>query len=83
VVQGEQASALYEGTMSRGQSARLRLLAGSTIVVDETRSPYADYVESFYGPHAFSPQGVARRHLDVNTNVNHPLPIPSTEHEAP
>jgi predicted dehydrogenase len=44
---GESGEAFYEGRMTRSESARFRLSQGSSIVRDEQRSPYADYVESF------------------------------------
>jgi hypothetical protein len=34
--------------MTRGVSARFRVTQGDTVTIDETRSPYDDYVESFY-----------------------------------
>ncbi len=45
---GDAGSALYEGTMARGERARFRLVQGAMVVLDESRSPYDDYVESFY-----------------------------------
>jgi predicted dehydrogenase len=45
---GEEGEAYYEGTMARGQSARLRLTRGHEVVRDEPRNPYEEYVESFY-----------------------------------
>jgi predicted dehydrogenase len=47
-LEGDRGAVLYEGTMARGASARLRVTRGETVVVDEARSPYDDYVESFY-----------------------------------
>jgi predicted dehydrogenase len=34
--------------MARGASARFRVLRAGEVEIDETRSPYDDYVESFY-----------------------------------
>ena len=48
LLEGERGSAYYEGTMARGQAARFRLLQDGRVLVDEVRSPYDDYVESFY-----------------------------------
>lgn len=48
LLEGEAGEASYEGTMTRGPSARFRLLKGNDVVRDEARSPYDDYVESFY-----------------------------------
>jgi predicted dehydrogenase len=48
LLQGPDGGAYYEGTMARGPSARFRVLRKEEVVVDETRSPYDDYVESFY-----------------------------------
>jgi D-apiose dehydrogenase len=48
LIEGDEGEAYYEGTMTRGPSSRFRLLKGIDIVSDETRSPYDDYVESFY-----------------------------------
>jgi D-apiose dehydrogenase len=48
VLEGDRGGVLYEGPMARGASARFRVTHGETVVVDETRSPYDDYVESFY-----------------------------------
>jgi predicted dehydrogenase len=48
VLEGDRGGVLYEGPMARGASARFRVTQGETVVIDETRSPYDDYVESFY-----------------------------------
>jgi D-apiose dehydrogenase len=48
LVVGERGEAYFEGTMVRGERARFRLVSGKAVVLDETRSPYDDYVESFY-----------------------------------
>lgn len=45
---GDRGEAFYEGRMTRGESARFRLTAGTEVVLDETRSPTDDYVESFH-----------------------------------
>jgi len=45
---GDWGEAYYEGTMTRGQSARLRLTAGDRLVQEESLSPYEQYTESFY-----------------------------------
>jgi hypothetical protein len=34
--------------MARGVSSRFRVTQGDAVVIDEDRSPYDDYVESFY-----------------------------------
>ena len=48
ILEGDRGAVLYEGTMTRGVSARFRVTQGDTVAIDETRSPYDDYVESFY-----------------------------------
>jgi len=48
LLQGDRGTAYYEGTMARGQAARFRLVEGGRTILDEARSPYDDYVESFY-----------------------------------
>jgi predicted dehydrogenase len=48
LLEADRGGVLYEGPMARGASARFRVTQGETVVIDETRSPYDDYVESFY-----------------------------------
>jgi D-apiose dehydrogenase len=48
LVAGEEGEAYYEGTLTRGEAARFRLFKGGEAVRDEARSPYDDYVDSFY-----------------------------------
>ncbi len=48
LLQGPDGVAYYEGTMARGVSARFRVGRRDRTLIDETRSPYDDYVESFY-----------------------------------
>jgi len=38
----------YQGTLTRGDSSRLRTIRRGELVLDETRSPYDDYLENFY-----------------------------------
>ncbi len=45
---GPDGEAYYEGSLTRGESARFRLSRGHEVVHDEARRPYEDYVESFY-----------------------------------
>jgi len=45
---GERGETFYEGTMTRGETSRLRIEQNHATVVDETRSPLDDYVEAFY-----------------------------------
>jgi len=45
---GEEGEAYYQGSMVKGETSRFRLTNGKEVVLDETRSPYDDYVESFY-----------------------------------
>jgi predicted dehydrogenase len=45
---GERGSACLEGSMGRGASARFRMVQDGQVVVDETRSPWDDYCQSFY-----------------------------------
>ncbi|HYO83410.1 MAG TPA: Gfo/Idh/MocA family oxidoreductase [Bryobacteraceae bacterium] len=49
LVAGSAAEAYYEGTLTRGENGRFRVTRGSETVLDETRSPLTDYVDSFYG----------------------------------
>ena len=48
ILEGDTGAVLYEGTMTRGTASRFRVTQGDAGVIDETRSPYDDYVESFY-----------------------------------
>ena len=48
LLEGREGEAYLEGTMTRGEESRFRLIKGSEVVRDETRSPLSDYVESFY-----------------------------------
>jgi predicted dehydrogenase len=48
LVVGDKGEAIYEGTMTRGESSRFRVVEGNAVVVDQARSPYDDYAESFY-----------------------------------
>jgi D-apiose dehydrogenase len=48
LVAGDGGEAYYEGTLTRGDEGRLRLTRGAETVLDERRSPYDDYVESFF-----------------------------------
>ena len=48
LVEGDEGEAYLEGTMTRGESSRFRLMKGNDVLTDETRSPIADYTESFY-----------------------------------
>jgi predicted dehydrogenase len=48
IVEGERGTALYEGTMTRGERARFRLFKGGDCILDENRIPTDDYLESFY-----------------------------------
>lgn len=48
VVCGERCGASYEGSLTRGGASRLRVTEDGTVIRDEDRSPYDDYVESFY-----------------------------------
>ena len=48
VLEGDRGAVLYEGTLTRGVSARFRVTQGDRVVIDEIRSPFEDYVESFY-----------------------------------
>lgn len=45
---GNAGEAWYEGSLTRGDSGRLRIAEGERVVLDEPRCPYDDYVESFY-----------------------------------
>jgi predicted dehydrogenase len=45
---GDEGEAYYEGRHTRDKVSRLRLLKGNEVVLDQTRSPTEDYVESFY-----------------------------------
>ncbi len=48
LLQGPMGTAYYEGTMARGVSSRFRVVQAGNTLIDEARSPYDDYVESFY-----------------------------------
>jgi predicted dehydrogenase len=48
VVCGRDREAYYEGTLTRGEAGRMRVAQGGQVILDEARSPYDDYVESFY-----------------------------------
>jgi predicted dehydrogenase len=48
LVAGDEGEAYYEGTLTRGPVGRFRLSRGGEVVLDEARSPYDDYVDSFY-----------------------------------
>lgn len=45
---GDRGEAHLNGTMTRGESSQFRLIRGDEVIVDETRRPVDDYVESFY-----------------------------------
>jgi predicted dehydrogenase len=45
---GDEGEAFFEGRMTRGDRSRLRITAGSTVVLDEQRSPTQDYIEAFF-----------------------------------
>ena len=48
LIAGQQGEAFYEGTLTRGEDSRLRLSRGLELTLDQRRSPYQDYVDSFY-----------------------------------
>jgi predicted dehydrogenase len=48
ILEGNDGVAYHEGTLARGASSRFTVMQGKRIVIDEPRSPYEDYVESFY-----------------------------------
>ena len=48
LVIGDAGEAWYEGRMTRGNSARLRIVERGAVTVDEIRSPTDDYAEAFY-----------------------------------
>ena len=45
---GTEGEAVYDGTLTRGATGRLRLIRGTKVILDEPRSPTDEYVESFY-----------------------------------
>ncbi len=45
---GDAGEAIYDGTLTRGDSSRFRLIRNGHVVVDEQRSPTNDYIESFH-----------------------------------
>jgi D-apiose dehydrogenase len=45
---GERGVAVYDGRMTRGQTARFRLFQDGQLVLDEPRCPTDDFCESFY-----------------------------------
>ncbi len=48
LVAGSRGEAFFEGSLARGGESRFRLASGAGVVLDERRSPSADYLESFY-----------------------------------
>ncbi|HYK88264.1 MAG TPA: Gfo/Idh/MocA family oxidoreductase [Acidobacteriota bacterium] len=48
LLEGEEGSALYEGTMTRGDTARFRVFRRGAVELDQTRNPREDYLESFW-----------------------------------
>ena len=48
LLEGDCGVAYYEGTMTRDVTSRFRVMQGTTVMVDESRSPSDDYEESFY-----------------------------------
>lgn len=48
LIAAEDAEAWYEGTLTRGDTGRIRVSEGTTVVYDQALSPYEEYVESFY-----------------------------------
>ncbi len=47
LLEGEEGSAVYEGTMTRGDKARFRIFRRGVVELDEPRNPQEDYLESF------------------------------------
>ena len=47
-VLGDRGEAFYEGTMTRGGEARLRIASGGAAIADQERDSLGDYVEAFY-----------------------------------
>ena len=45
---GESGEAVFDGRMTRGETARYRVTEGNTVVLDERRSPTNDYAEAFH-----------------------------------
>lgn len=48
LIVGDAGEAIDEVTMTRGESSCFRLIEKRQVIIDETRSPYDDDVESFY-----------------------------------
>jgi predicted dehydrogenase len=48
LVIGDAGEAWFEGRMTRGDTARFRMVRGHTVVKDEHRCPTDDYAEAFY-----------------------------------
>jgi predicted dehydrogenase len=48
LVIGDEGEAWFEGRMTRGDTARFRMVRGHTVVKDERRCPTDDYAEAFY-----------------------------------
>jgi predicted dehydrogenase len=48
LVLGDRGEAFYEGSMTRGGAARLRISRDQALVVDQARSSLEDYAEAFY-----------------------------------
>jgi predicted dehydrogenase len=48
LIHGAKREAVYDGTLTRGGVARVRVSEAGVLIEDEARSPYDDYAESFY-----------------------------------
>ncbi|MGH9160915.1 MAG: Gfo/Idh/MocA family protein [Vicinamibacteraceae bacterium] len=48
LVMGDEGEAWFEGRMTRGETARFRMVRGRTVVRDERRCPTDDYADAFY-----------------------------------
>jgi predicted dehydrogenase len=47
LVKGDRGEAFYEGTLTRGERSRYRVVRGRAVELDEERSPQRDYEDSF------------------------------------
>jgi len=48
LLHGPDGETYFEGSMTRDTRSRFRVVRGGEVMADEVRSPYDDYVESFY-----------------------------------
>jgi predicted dehydrogenase len=67
---GDAGEAWFEGRMTRDEASRYRVTSGSTVVLDEKRSPTEDYVEAFYRLEREFADGMLGKRETVQSAVN-------------